>query len=76
MSKLQNKNSYVVGTAYSLFGFIESACLIYTIIVYHLYVVANSPALDYQIYLQAALLVIAALNIFGLIVQTYQLHND
>lgn len=76
MSKLQNKNSYVVGTAYSLFGFIESACLIYTIISYHVYIANNSPAVDYQTYLQAAMFLIVALNIFGLFVQTYQLHID
>lgn len=76
MSKLQNKNSYVIGTAYSLFGFIESACLIYTIIAYNMFISDTSPTLDYQIYLQIALFVIAALNLFGLFVQTYQLRND
>lgn len=65
-----------MGIAYSLYGFIESACLIYTIIVYSIYVNAESPPVSYAAYLQVGLMIIAALNVFGLIVQTYQLNYD
>lgn len=36
MSKLQNRNTYITGVAYSLYGLIEIACLVYTILSYNL----------------------------------------
>jgi hypothetical protein len=36
MSKLQNKNTYIIGVAYALYGFIETACLAYVILTYSL----------------------------------------
>ncbi len=34
MSKLQNKNTYLIGSAYSLSGFLETASIAYLIIKY------------------------------------------
>ena len=47
MSKLQNRNSYVIGTAYSLFGLIETLCLAYTLIIYSSYIVSEAGALNF-----------------------------
>ena len=35
MSKLQNKNTYLVGAAYSLFGILETVSLLYLAKVYY-----------------------------------------
>jgi hypothetical protein len=35
MSKLQNRNTYITGVAYSLWGLIETICLAFTILNYN-----------------------------------------
>ena len=72
MSKLQNSYTYVIGIAYALYGFIETACLTYTLIIYS----PETSQIDYSTYLKVALIYIAALNLFGLAMQTWQLAQD
>lgn len=43
MSKLQNKNTYLVGSAYSLLGVLETASLVFLIISYSNQRTINSP---------------------------------
>ncbi len=76
MSKLQNSNSYVVGTAYSLFGVLETTSLVTTILIYANYLRQNITAEDLSAYLQGALVAIAILNLFSLFLHCYQLTND
>lgn len=37
MSKLQNKNTYLIGAAYSLSGVVETGSLVYLVIKYYFY---------------------------------------
>jgi len=70
ISKLQNRNTYTLGVAYSLYGFIETACLSFVLLTF-------SPEHEkFKIFLLIALFVIGGLNLFGLIVQTWQLSYD
>ena len=71
MSKLQNKNTYIIGTAYSLYGFIEVSCLAFTILKYD-----EEGGNNFKMYLLVSLLIIAGLNLFGLVVQSVQLSKD
>lgn len=43
MSKLQNKNTYLVGAAYSLAGVLETASLVFLIIKYASYTNSHLP---------------------------------
>ena len=71
MSKLQNRNTYIVGVAYSLYGIIEVGCLSFTILKF------DEPAdSNFKTFLIVSLLIIAGLNIFGLLVQSFQLARD
>jgi hypothetical protein len=72
MSKLQNKNTYILGVAYALYGVIETGCLVFTILKYE----PKQDSTDFKVFLIAALLAIAALNLFGLVVQSCQLARD
>ena len=73
MSKLQNKNTYLIGIAYSLFGVLETASLGWMIWKY--YEQQNYDDNYLRLFL-ITLGVIYVLNIFGLIVQTPLLVYD
>ena len=71
MSKLQNRNTYIIGTAYALYGFIEVSCLAFTILKFD-----EESGSNFKMYLIVALFIIGGLNLFGLIVQSVQLAKD
>ena len=67
MSKLQNKNTYLIGIAYSLFGILETASLGFMIWKYYS---QNDYDEDFMLLFLITLGIIYVLNTFGLIVQT------
>lgn len=75
MSKLQNNNTYLIGLLYSLFGLIETGCLVY--LAYQYFKLGpNVYILNYLFIMLAVLGAIYVLNVLGLIIQTPYLVND
>lgn len=86
MSKLQNKNTYLIGAAYSLFGLLETISLLYLIKKYydtsiHGRLLATSdPTVEFEankfLLLLVGLGMIYFINMLGLIAQTPILCGD
>jgi hypothetical protein len=76
MSKLQNKNTYIVGIAYSLYGFIETATLLFTINSYNSYINSKNPSVNNLQYFIISLFIIIGLNLLSLLIQAPKLSHD
>ena len=75
MSKLANFNTYLIGSAYSFFGLIETGSIIY--LFYKYYSIGSDNYQLIYIYLMLGSLgVIYLLNIFSFFLQTMLLLND
>ena len=73
MSKLQNKNTYLIGTAYALFGILETSSLAYMIWRYYQ---EDSFQWNYLQLFLIALGIIYVISLLGLIAQTPMLLFD
>ena len=84
MSKLQNKNTYLIGAAYCLTGLLETCSLVYLVIRYVGYDQAlkagvgatGVPAVGEFPLLTVGIIIIYVINLIGLIGQTPMLCSD